>query len=130
MAAPKGHPRYGGRAVGTPNKVTKDVRQAMAFCLQEASPMFVHWLQQVAEGIPTTIAPMVDRAGNTILDENGHARVVTRWLRPPDPYRALNLVVALAEYHIPKLSRMELDAAQTTRIIHERRYFTIPPPPT
>lgn len=27
MAAPKGHPRYGGRKAGTPNKITATVRQ-------------------------------------------------------------------------------------------------------
>jgi hypothetical protein len=26
MAAPKGHPRYGGRAKGTPNKATADIK--------------------------------------------------------------------------------------------------------
>lgn len=28
MAAPKGHPRYGGRKKGTPNKATVDVKAA------------------------------------------------------------------------------------------------------
>ena len=28
MAAPKGHQRYGGRQKGTPNKLTKDAREA------------------------------------------------------------------------------------------------------
>lgn len=28
MAPPKGHPRYGGRKKGTPNKATKDIREA------------------------------------------------------------------------------------------------------
>lgn len=28
MAPPKGHPRYGGRQKGTPNKVTKGIREA------------------------------------------------------------------------------------------------------
>ncbi len=26
MAAPKGHPRYGGRSIGTPNKQTADIK--------------------------------------------------------------------------------------------------------
>ncbi len=28
MAAPKGHPKYGGRSKGTPNKVTQEVQAA------------------------------------------------------------------------------------------------------
>ncbi len=30
MAAPKGHPRYGGRKKGTPNKATQTVREILA----------------------------------------------------------------------------------------------------
>lgn len=30
MAAPKGHPRYGGRKKGTPNKATAAVKEALA----------------------------------------------------------------------------------------------------
>jgi hypothetical protein len=30
MAAPKGHPRYGGRTKGTKNKVTKEARETLS----------------------------------------------------------------------------------------------------
>ena len=36
MAAPKGHPRYGGRQKGTPNKATAAAREAFQMAFDEA----------------------------------------------------------------------------------------------
>ena len=48
MAPPKGHPRYGGRKKGTPNKATKDIREA--------------WMEAVAHAQGTTGMTLADWA--------------------------------------------------------------------
>jgi hypothetical protein len=76
--------RYGGRKKGTPNKATADVRTAIAKVLQSNSRNFNRWLGQVAKGNKR---------------------------RPPDPGRALQICMDMAEFHIPKLARTEITGA-------------------
>lgn len=46
MAAPKGHPRYGGRAKGTPNKATRDLKAIAREYTSEAMSTLVALLKR------------------------------------------------------------------------------------
>lgn len=69
---------------------TRTVREALATLLEKSSPKFGRWLTEVAEGYNYTVG------------KGSKAR--TFYVRP-DPARALDLVIRIAEYHIPKLQR-------------------------
>lgn len=96
---PKGHTNNPtGRPPGTPNKITIEFRETVRRLLEDNSENVGKWLAAVAEG-------------------EGDAK--------PDPGKALDLMVKLAEFAAPKLSRQEvsgvdgapLQIQQTRRII-------------
>lgn len=80
--AGKGRPKTGGRTKGVPDKVTSEFRETVRKLLEDNSANFGIWLKLVADGDGT---------------ENGK----------PDPAKALDLIVKLAEYAAPKLGRVE-----------------------
>src|SRR4051812_34084013 len=92
-----GHAKVGGRKVGAVNKTTADVREAIATLLRMNVDQYAVWLAQVAEGIKTTVVTTKD--GKQIEEE--------KWLVLPSPAKALDVISALSEYHIPKLARTE-----------------------
>ena len=49
MARPKGQPKIGGRAKGTPNKTTTDVREAIARIAQESVEDVRRWLGEIED---------------------------------------------------------------------------------
>src|SRR6185312_15417983 len=106
MAARKGHKKVGGRKKGVPNKVTADVRTAIAQLLEINTGNFSLWLESVAKG-EKEFEPEVDEDGKPVMDEKGNPKGEWNWLRRPEPATALKLVMDMAEYHIPKLARME-----------------------
>jgi hypothetical protein len=104
----KGGARPGaGRPKGSPNKATKDVREAIAKVLEGNAENFSRWLASVAEGERES-EPVLDDDGLQALDANGELKVEWSWLRRPDPGTALKLAMDMAEFHIPKLARTEL----------------------
>lgn len=72
-----------GRPMGSPNKATADARKAIAAFVDSSAPRLLGWLDQVANGMPDHDIK-------------------------PNPAKAIELVQALAEYHIPKLARTEV----------------------
>lgn len=80
VGRPKGIPKTGGRAPGTPNKTTKLFRDTVTDLLDKNAKNVEIWLRQVAEG-------------------KGDMK--------PDPGKALDLLARLAEYAAPKLGRIE-----------------------
>lgn len=94
----KGSPKVGGRAKGTPNRTTTDVRMAIAKVLEDNTENFGKWLAMVAEG----------KVGSYV-DGRGKSRSV--YLVKPDPARAVEIAMGMAEYHIPKLARTEVTGA-------------------
>ena len=80
MAKPKGSPKTGGRAPGTPNRATNEARQAIALFVDQNAHRLTEWLDAVA---------------------NGDKDV------KPNPAKAFELFQSVVEYHIPKLARTE-----------------------
>lgn len=79
---PKGLPKTGGRQKGVSNKVSAEFRETVRQLLEDNADNVRRWLAEVAEG---------DGSENT----------------KPDPGKALDLLVKLAEFAAPKLSRVE-----------------------
>ena len=98
--------RYGGRSKGTPNKVTKDVREAFATFVEKGSDEFAAWLRSVAEGTK-----------ETYRDEDGNER--ERYVVQPNPARAFDMVMQAAEFTIPKLQRTEHTGDDNNPIVVE-----------
>ncbi len=70
-----------GRPKGSENKVTKDVRKAIASFAEENAESFSKWINTVAYGDGDQVKP--------------------------DPGKAADLYLKAIEYHIPKLGRVE-----------------------
>lgn len=51
MAAPKGHPKYGGRQKGTANKATQGFKEAVTKFLDNYQDKFIEWLEQVEDPV-------------------------------------------------------------------------------
>ncbi len=83
-----------GRPKGCANKSTVAVREAIARVLEGNTENFSRWLASVAEGEKEAVG-----------DDDGESK----WLRKPDPGLALKLAMDMAEYHIPKLARTEIN---------------------
>lgn len=79
--------KTGGRAPGSPNKVSQEARQAIASFVDGNAHRLTGWLDQVAEGIPKA-------------EDDGY------WVQP-NPAKAFELFQSVVEYHIPKLARTE-----------------------
>lgn len=85
MGRPKGLPKSGGRAKGTPNKTTSVAREAWSRAWDQLAPDVATWIREVRDG---------DGGG-----EDG---------RKPDPAKAAELALRMAEYHVPKLAQQAL----------------------
>jgi hypothetical protein len=96
--------KTGGRKKGTPNRVTAEARSIFAQVLEKTAPEMQRWFSECGDGIEiekTTIAP--DGTPVTVLGRMN-----------ADPGKALDLMIKLAEYHFPKLQRMEKGIADAT----------------
>lgn len=108
MGAPKGRAKAGGRAKGTPNKVTADARAAIASFVDGNAHRLQEWLDQVARGVQQQVirdGQPVTRADGTPLME---------FVVDPNPEKAFSLFQSVIEYHVPKLARNEVSATVTT----------------
>lgn len=80
--------KTGGRKAGVPNKVTQEAREAVKALLDANLPYLQVWLQTTADGV------FDDQAG--------------KWIVPPNPGKACDIVQNLVEYSVPKLARTEV----------------------
>ncbi len=89
--------KTGGRAAGTPNKATQEVRQAIALFAEENASKFAEWIHTLAYGDGDLVKP--------------------------DPGKAADLYLKAIEYHIPKLGRLEHagDPSNPINMVHEIR---------
>ena len=83
MGFKEGQEKKGGRAKGTPNKTTAEIRDAYQKLVEDNLTNMTEWLVQVAA-------------------EN--------------PERAMDLMLKLSEYMIPKLARQEVTGADLSLI--------------
>jgi hypothetical protein len=77
-----------GRKPGVPNKATKEAREAVQAILDSNLPFIQSWIQSTAEGI--------------FDDQSG------KWIVPPNPGKACDIVQNMVEYAVPKLARTEV----------------------
>ena len=80
--------KTGGRVAGTPNKATKEAREAVKALLDANLPYLQTWLQNTADGI------FDDKTG--------------KYLVLPNPGKACDIVQNMVEYAVPKLARTEV----------------------
>lgn len=118
--------RRGGRAPGTPNKVTQEFRDTVRQLLEGNAGnvgTWLHWtalgvgrghrVETGADGKPVVVPFEVRGAGAVITAQHiaqGQvpADVHIAWLIEPDPDKALQRLCGLAEYAAPKLARTEI----------------------
>jgi hypothetical protein len=86
--------KTGGRKAGVPNKVTQEAREAVKALLDANLPFLQTWLQTTADGVYD------DLAG--------------KWIVPPNPGKACDIVQNLVEYSVPKLARTEVVGDEKT----------------
>lgn len=87
--------KTGGRLAGTPNKTTSDARKVLVEILEGKAYRLSEWLDAVAEGIRKT-----DPSTGKPTDE---------YLIRPNPAKAFDLFHSLLEFHVPKLTRVQVD---------------------
>ncbi len=80
-----------GRPAGSPNKATKEAREAIAFFVDQNAHRLTEWLDQVAAGVK---AEDPETGGE-------------KYIVPPNPAKAFDMFQSVVEYHVPKLARME-----------------------
>jgi len=86
-------PQGGGRAKGTPNKVTQEFRETVQKLLDSNRHNVSKWLAQLAEGTPAVLDPVT---GKVLVPA-----------KPGDVNAALTRLGYLAEFAAPRLSRVE-----------------------
>jgi len=105
--APKNRGNAGkGRPRGVPNHATTRARNAFTETWQRLTPDIEDWIRRTAEGEPV---PMVKKDPATgqwmpVLDQAGNPIMVRQ---DADPGRAAEILIKIAEYHVPKLGRLE-----------------------
>jgi hypothetical protein len=83
------------------------MREVFAELFRQTSDDFHKWIYQVAEGIKE-FQPEKDEDGNPIKDRDGNVKGEWAWLKIPDPEKAMKLALEAAEFHKPKMARVEL----------------------
>jgi hypothetical protein len=85
---PKGSPKTGGRSVGTPNKATGIARIAFANFVDNNADKLQSWLDEIADN---------EKLG---------------------PKVAFDCLMQVAEFHVPKLSRMDHVGDTSSTVTH------------
>jgi hypothetical protein len=76
-----------GRPKGIPNKATTDSRAAIAMFVDNNTHRLQEWLDDIAKGVKNE---------------------ANEYIVKPDPVAAFKMVSDILEYHVPKLSRAEV----------------------
>jgi hypothetical protein len=76
LAAPKGHPCYGGRTKGVPNKITGKARAKFLEMFERLSPKTERWIEQTAkEGDPARAAELVLKMAEFYVPKLGRTEI-------------------------------------------------------
>lgn len=86
--------KLGGRRKGVPNRTTAEVREVFKKILDDLAPEAEQWIRDTAAGVEVE---RIDDEGQTI-----------KVRLPGDPKGAADLLLKLAEFHVPKLARTEV----------------------
>lgn len=83
---------------------TSPVKRALAELMEKNAPELQGWLRQVAEGVPL---------------KQGNRKVPGKYVVPPDPGKAFDLLLKVAEFNVPKLQRTVIagDEEEPLRIV-------------
>jgi len=100
--------KTGGRQAGTPNRATSEARQAIAAFVDGNVNRLSEWLDTVANGIPK-IDP---ETGATTED----------YVVRPNPAKAFELYQSLLEFHVPKLTRMQVSGQEDNPVLVETNW--------
>ena len=104
-----------GRPKGAPNKTTATAREAFAKLVEGNAPKMQDWLYKVADGIP--LMETITK-GEETYERQAQKNGVLLWLVPPAPDKALDIMQKMAEYHIPKLARVEQVGDEAKPVVH------------
>lgn len=89
-----------GRQKGSANKVTNAQRQWFQDFLDRNAPSLQHYLNRVAYGV---------RAKTTVRAPDGTETTTESYIVEPNPARAFELVLSMAEFCVPKMQRVDRD---------------------
>jgi hypothetical protein len=89
-----GH-KTGGRRAGTPNKVTKDARETIGRILDTNIHRLSEWLESVAYGVK-----------ESKFSDDGIE--YEYYVVKPNPSKAFDMLQSLLEFHVPKLTRIQV----------------------
>jgi hypothetical protein len=98
--------KTGGRAPGTPNKATKEARQAIGAFVDGNAHRLTEWLDAVANGVK-------------VLEAVEDGEPIEKYIVPPNPAKAFDMFQSVVEYHIPKLARMEHSGSDNQPLVIE-----------
>ena len=87
--------KTGGRQAGTPNKATREAREAMALFVEGNAHRLTEWLDRVSDGVKVE------------KEDPETGEVSVEYVVPPNPAKAFEMFQSVVEYHIPKLARTE-----------------------
>ena len=97
-----------GRPRGVPNSVTTRARNIFADTWYKLTPEIEDWIRRAAEGEAGELVKVIDGVPTVVLDAVGNPVMVRKGA---DPLGAADLLVRMAEYHVPKLARHEVTGA-------------------
>ena len=97
--------KTGGRQTGTPNRVTTEARQAIAEFVDGNTHRLSEWLDAVARGIPR-----IDPETGKVTDE---------YVVRPNPAKAFDMFHSILEFHVPKLTRMQVSGQDNHVVIDQ-----------
>jgi hypothetical protein len=84
-----------GRPAGSPNKATKEARDAIGAFVDGNAHRLTEWLDQVAAGVKVE------------KEDPKTGEVKSEYIVPPNPAKAFDMFQSVVEYHVPKLARTE-----------------------
>lgn len=93
--------KTGGRRKGTPNHVTSAARTAFLAVFGKLEKDLEGWIRETASGVERPL----EIGGVVVLGKDDKPLT---YRHGADPGKAADLVLRMAEYHYPKLSRAEV----------------------
>lgn len=98
-----------GRPKGRPNKVTTETREAFKALVEGHTEEMWKWIHQTADGIWEDVTD----------PDTGETR--RKYILNPNPGKAIDSLISIAEFTVPKLARMEHAGDQDNPIQVEQK---------